>query len=168
MHDECGGAGPVIAMPSAGMLSRKLKVYLERAGITRADLFAADATRKAITFYDASRATGITWAAVRGDGPLRIMQRAGHSTFQTTVGYIREAENLSAGFGVPFGPLPASLLGAAEVSASVPAFGFVASTATAENKRCGVGATGFERAVPRRRNATNGAERRRTERDLAA
>jgi hypothetical protein len=24
------------------------------------------------------RATGITWAAVRGDDPLRIKQRAGH------------------------------------------------------------------------------------------
>lgn len=30
------------------------------------------------------RATGLTWMAVRGDDPLKIMQRAGHTSFQTT------------------------------------------------------------------------------------
>ena len=56
------------------------------------------------------RATGITWCAVRGDEPLKIMQRAGHSDFETTKIYLREAENLSRGFGVPFPVLPASLI----------------------------------------------------------
>ena len=37
--------------------------------------------------------------AVRGDEPLRIKQRAGHTTFSTTEGYIREAENLRDAFG---------------------------------------------------------------------
>jgi integrase len=53
---------------------------------------------------------GITWMAVRGDEPLRIMQRAGHTSFETTQGYIREAENLRAGFGTVFPPLPTSRL----------------------------------------------------------
>jgi hypothetical protein len=79
------------------------------AGITRADLFATDATRRAITFYDL-RATGITWIAIRGDDPLKIMQRAGHERFDTTRQYIREAENLAAGFGRVFPPPPADLL----------------------------------------------------------
>lgn len=47
-------------MPAPGMLSRKLRVYLDLAGVKQADLYVTDNTRKAITFYDASRATGIT------------------------------------------------------------------------------------------------------------
>src|ERR1019366_6178193 len=70
----------VFHMPSAGVLSSKLKHYIERAGIT--------------------------WAAASGDDALRIMQRAGHSSFSTTQIYIREAENLGASFGRVFPPLP--------------------------------------------------------------
>jgi len=95
-----------------------LREHLQLAGVTRDELFTSDATRRAITFHDL-RATGITWAAVRGDDPLRIKQRAGHRSFSTTEGYIREAENLREGFGEPFPPLPAEL---AEVSARVSAF----------------------------------------------
>src|SRR5258708_32408989 len=95
-------------MPSVGSLSAKLKGYLRRAGVDRADLFVSDATRKAITFHDL-RATGITWMAARGDDPLRIMQRAGHEDFETTKLYLREAENLSAGFGDVFPALPGSI-----------------------------------------------------------
>ena len=64
-----------------------------------------------MTFYDL-RATGITWMAVRGDDALKIMSRAGHRTFSTTQGYIREAEVLRAGFGEVFPPLPSGLLSA--------------------------------------------------------
>ena len=95
-----------------------LREHLQLAGVTRAELFTSDATRRAITFHDL-RATGITWAAVRGDDPLRIKQRAGHRSFSTSEGYIREAENLREGFGVPFPPLPAALV---TVSARVSAF----------------------------------------------
>jgi hypothetical protein len=56
------------------------------------------------------RATGITWCAVRGDDPLKIKQRAGHTTFSTTVRYIREAENVRDAFGDVFPPLPLSQL----------------------------------------------------------
>jgi hypothetical protein len=132
--------GPLVPLPASGQLSVKLKVYLRRVGIDRADLFASDATRKAITFHDL-RATGITWCAVRGDDALKIKQRAGHTSFSTTEGYIREAENMRAGFGEvsgsarqpsrpgPVRPTPTRR----EVSASVSAFGFVRPR-TAENK----------------------------------
>jgi hypothetical protein len=110
LHIDARGKGHVFAMPSAGVLSSKLKHYLHVAGVTRADLFMSDETRKAITFHDL-RATGITWAAVRGDDKVRIMDRAGHADFETTRIYLREAENLSAGFGQVFPPLPAALLG---------------------------------------------------------
>jgi hypothetical protein len=55
-------------------------------------------------------ATGITWMAIRGDDALRIQQRAGHEDFQTTQGYIREAEAIREGFGNVFPPLPAALI----------------------------------------------------------
>jgi hypothetical protein len=62
------------------------------------------------------RATGITWTAARGDDPLRIMQRAGHADFETTKIYLREAGNLSVGFGAVFRALPDRLLGIAPKS----------------------------------------------------
>ena len=46
-------------------------------------------------------------------GPRRrIKQRAGHASFSTTEGYIREAENLrETNCGEPFPPLPEELVG---------------------------------------------------------
>ncbi len=87
-----------------------LRQHLEMAGVKRAELFTSDAQRKHITFHDL-RATGITWAAVRGDDPLRIKQRAGHAGFATTEIYIRETENLREGFGQVFPGLPPELTG---------------------------------------------------------
>ena len=78
-------------------------------GTEGAELFVNDTTRKHITFYDL-RATGITWMAVRGDDAQKIQHRAGHESFSTTQGYIREAENLQGGFGQPFPSLPATLM----------------------------------------------------------
>src|SRR4051812_41177762 len=60
--------------------------------------------RPSITWHDL-RATGLTWLAIRGDEPLKIMQRAGHERFETTQRYVREAENLRDGFGEVFPPL---------------------------------------------------------------
>ena len=61
-----------------------------------------------MTFHDL-RATGLAWLALRGDDSLKIMQRAGHTDFVTTQGYIREAEAARDGFGNVFPPLPQSL-----------------------------------------------------------
>lgn len=97
------------ALPPARKLALLVRDDLEAAGVSRAELFAGDETRKALTFHDL-RATGITWMAVRGDEPLRIKQRAGHASFSTTEGYIREAENLIAMFGEVFPKLPADLI----------------------------------------------------------
>jgi hypothetical protein len=83
--------------------------------VTRPELHEGNATRKALTWHDL-RATGLTWMAVRGDDPLKIKRRAGHSTFTTTVGYIREAEAVRDGFGEVFPPLPTGPLGIAPKS----------------------------------------------------
>ncbi len=99
MHAEAKGKGAVVSLPRRPGSPRSSASYLKRADIERDDLFTSDATRKAVTFHDL-RATGITWCAVRGDDPLKIMQRAGHTVeFSTTQIHLREAENLSRGFG---------------------------------------------------------------------
>jgi integrase len=71
-----------------------LRADLLTAGVTRAELHAGDASRQPLRFHDL-RATGITWAGIRGDDPLKIRQRAGHAKFSTTEGYLRTAEDLS-------------------------------------------------------------------------
>lgn len=107
LHTEAEGKGHVVRFRDRHM-ARDLRLWLTRAGVNRPELHKGDAHRKPITWHDL-RATGITWMAVRGDDPLKIKQRAGHSTFSTTEGYIREAEALRDGFGDVFPPLPDAL-----------------------------------------------------------
>jgi len=92
MHEVRTGDGVVLErMPRHRDLAEGLRTYLEVAGVERPELFTTDKTRKAITFHDL-RATRLAWMAIRGDEPLRIMQRAGHESFATTQLYVREAE----------------------------------------------------------------------------
>ncbi len=111
-----GPTGRILWMPDNEDRAILLRQHLEQANVKRADLFADNERQKHVTFHDL-RATGITWMAVRGDDPLRIKQRAGHRGFSTTELYIREAENLAAGFGDVFPELPAELVGATERNA---------------------------------------------------
>lgn len=105
MHEERTGDGVVLEqMPRHRDLAEGLRTYLEVAGVSVRKLFTTDKTRKAITFHDL-RATGLTWMAIRGDQPLRIMKRAGHESFATTQLYVREAEAIRDGFGEVFPPL---------------------------------------------------------------
>ena len=110
MRAEKRGPRVIADLPDTDRkLARQLRHHLQIAGVERRELLHSSPTTKPVTFHDL-RATGITWCAVRGDDPLRIKQRAGHSTFSTTEGYIREAENLREAFGDVFPPLPAALL----------------------------------------------------------
>jgi hypothetical protein len=105
MREERSGDGGVLeGMARHRDLAEGLRTYLEVAGVKRPEFFTTDTTRKAITFHDL-RATGLTWMAIRGDQPLRIMQRAGHESFATTQLYVREAEAIRDGFGEVFPPL---------------------------------------------------------------
>jgi integrase len=98
MHAKAKGngdappTGRVLWMPDNEDRAALLRQHLAHAKVKRADLYADNDRQKHVTFHDL-RATGITWMAVRGDDPLRIKQRAGHSSFSTTEMYIREAEN---------------------------------------------------------------------------
>jgi len=108
LHTEAGGKGHVVTFKDRHM-SRDLRLWLTRAGVTRPELHKGDAHRKPLTWHDL-RATGLTWLRGRGDDPPQIKQRDGDSTFSTTEGYIREAEAVRDGFGDVFPPLPACLL----------------------------------------------------------
>lgn len=99
----------LVTMPPLSDLSARLRQYLLWAGVTRAELHANDATRKPMTWHDL-RATGITWRAIRGDEPMKIMYAAGHENMSTTMGYVREAEALGFLRSEVFPALPASLL----------------------------------------------------------
>ncbi|XXX73910.1 site-specific integrase [Sorangium sp. So ce134] len=107
---DARAAGDVrlVAVPPLHALAPRLRKYLQRAGVTRAELFADDATRKRLTWHDL-RSTGITWAAIRGDEPLHIMHRAGHEQMSTTMEYVREAESVEFLREEVFPPLPAEL-----------------------------------------------------------
>jgi integrase len=111
MHDECGGEGLVVRLPSERTMARSLRRWLRRAGVTRDALYEASATSKPCGWHDL-RATGITWLAVRGLDLAKIQARAGHEDIETTLGYVRLAEAVGGeAFGVAFPPLPESLLG---------------------------------------------------------
>ncbi len=59
-----------------------------------------------MTFHDL-RATGITWEAITGTDLAKIQQRAGHTTTNTTLIYVRLADEIrGVGFGNPFPALP--------------------------------------------------------------
>jgi integrase len=109
MHAQAKGEGLVAAMPQRKEWSERLRKYLLWAGVTRAELTADDATRHPLTFHDL-RHTGITWRAVRGDAPMKIMRAAGHENFGTTLGYVNETEAFEPEkFGTPFPSIPLTL-----------------------------------------------------------
>jgi integrase len=98
MKKESGGKGSVVKMPTESPLPRQFRVYLARAleaaSIPLGDLFTADATRMQIDWRRATRDTGITWRAMRGDSPMKIMRSAGHRDVKTTMRYVIEAEGI--------------------------------------------------------------------------
>ncbi len=91
-----------------------LRVDLLTAGIARAELHKDDDPQHLPLWFHHLRDTGLTWMAVRGDDPLRIQWRGGHTDFKTTQKYIAQGRMLAVGAGFrrvpPFPPLPDDLL----------------------------------------------------------
>ena len=88
----------------APLLRKDVATALQWARIDlRADLLLEEGTgdRLVLRFHDL-RHTCLTWMAVRGDDPMRIQWRGGHTDFATTQGYIAAGKNLAANFGAPF------------------------------------------------------------------
>jgi integrase len=125
----------------------QLRKHLSVAGVKRAELFASDNTRKNVTFHDL-RATGTTWAAIRGDDPLKIMHRAGHKDLATTQVYIREAENVGRDFGEVFPPLPEELTGTRSLSPDLSPVAEVSSQKAVKPVVSAVRGKGFEHHRP--------------------
>jgi hypothetical protein len=61
--------------------------------------------------------------AIRGDDPHTMRQRSGHEHLETLEIYIRQAQAIRDGFGLPFRPLPAWLLGGTPSGPVSPADG---------------------------------------------
>lgn len=91
-------------------LAKALRAHLQKAGITRPALFNDTATTVKANFRS-WRDSGITWLALAGVDVVKIQRRAGHDNIQTTLGYVKQAEELAGQpLGEPLAPLPQSLL----------------------------------------------------------
>jgi len=110
-------AGAVLDLPPLDQRAGLLREDLMAAGVTRSELHENLPGREWLTFHDL-RHTCLTWMAARGDDPLRIQWRAGHTAFAMTEKYLRAAKNLPGNFGEPFPKLPLGLVKAAEKAAA--------------------------------------------------
>jgi integrase len=90
-------------------LAQQFRKHLLLADVDRAELHESTRTHVQANFRSC-RDSGITWLAMTGLGVDKIMRRAGHDMVQTTMGYVKQTEDLTGDLGVPFAPLPTSLL----------------------------------------------------------
>jgi hypothetical protein len=86
-----------------------MRAHLRLAGIEHARLFTDSATLMPIGFRS-WRDTGITWLALAGVDVVKIQRRAGDDMIETTMGYVKAAEDLSGKVGTPFPELPHALV----------------------------------------------------------
>ncbi len=93
---------------SVDHLATLFRDHLKLAGVDRAELHASTKTHVQANFRS-WRDSGLTWFAMTGLDVAKISRRAGHDTIQTTMGYVKQAEDLTGDLGVPFAPLPAAL-----------------------------------------------------------
>jgi hypothetical protein len=100
---------PVLEAFGEDHLAELFREHLLTAGVKRAELHESTRTHVQSNFRS-WRDSGITWLAIAGVGVDKIMRRAGHDVMPTTMGYVKLAEDLSGDLGLPFAPLPPSLL----------------------------------------------------------
>ena len=104
--------GALFDVPRAdgkGGASDLVKKDLERAGLSRPDLFRDDAEHMPFTFHGL-RHSCITHWTVAGRDQLFLLTAAGHTDVTMTRKYLAAASSLSAKFGQPHPPLPAELI----------------------------------------------------------
>jgi len=100
---------PTLSRIPEDAVAEHTRRHLRTAGITRTAL-QRHGDYGSVNFRS-WRDSGITWLAMSGVPMQAIMSRAGHYAIQTTLGYVKRAEDLSGGkLGQPFAPLPASLV----------------------------------------------------------
>lgn len=109
--------GPLLEVPSGqgtNGTADLMKADLERAKLTRAALYRDDAHMMPFTFHGL-RHTAITHWAMAGKRQLFLLTVAGHMDVTMTKKYLGKAASVSAKFGTPHPPLPAAILGGADV-----------------------------------------------------
>jgi integrase len=87
---------------------------IETAGLERADLTRDDGEMMRFTFHGL-RHSFVTWAYVAGRDATWLKVVAGHTSSVMTQRYLDSAAMSRSTFGVPFGPLPKSILGGGTV-----------------------------------------------------
>ena len=97
-------------------LAEVFRKHLQLSGCTRIELHRTTTTHVQSNFRSC-RDSGLTWLALSGLGVDKIMRRAGHDNVQTSMGYVKQAEDLTGDLGTPFGALPASLVAGHPVGA---------------------------------------------------
>ncbi len=108
-EDEDAPVLPLLRQVNDKHRAKLLREHLSLADVTRPRLFAETATLRQVDFRS-WRDSGITWLALAGV-PLQAMKRrAGHEEIETTLGYVKMAEDLQGRVGVPFAPLPSDLV----------------------------------------------------------
>jgi hypothetical protein len=97
-------------------LADVMRKHFELAGCSeeRVERFKSKNSEELPLRFRSWRDAGCTWAIVEGTDVVKVQRRAGHKLIATTMKYVVEAENRSAAFGVPFPPLPLSLLRASK------------------------------------------------------
>jgi integrase len=109
-RDDTELVAPIVAGTPESKRAPRFVAALRAAGCTRARLFENTATTMAVNFRSL-RDSGITWLSMTGVGVVQMQRRAGHDDVNTTLGYVKRAEDLSGGdLGEPFGPIPAATL----------------------------------------------------------
>lgn len=105
----CDAVVPTLADFGEDHLAEQFRKHLRIAKVDRAELHVTTATHVQANFRTC-RDSGITWLAMSGLDVAKIVRRAGHDDVQTSMGYVKLAEDLTGELGDPFGPLPASLV----------------------------------------------------------
>ncbi len=106
---------PTLSTHGEDHLAQLFRKHLTKAKLARVELHRSTATHVQANFRSC-RDSGITWLAISGLGVDKIQRRAGHDDVNTTMGYVKVAEDLTGELGAPFGPLPASLEEGSETS----------------------------------------------------
>ena len=99
---------PVLTTFGEDHLAEQWRKNLMVAGVERVELHKSTATH-VMSNFRSGRDSGITWLALAGVDVTKVMRRAGHDHVQTTMGYVKLAEDLTGDLGMPFAALPESL-----------------------------------------------------------
>lgn len=112
---------PCLSVFGEDHLAEQWRKHLLVAGVERVELHASTRTHVQSNFRSC-RDSGLTWLALAGVDVTKMMRRAGHDRVQTTMGYVKLAEDLTGDLGVPFPPLPAELVAGPESFGRVSEF----------------------------------------------